>query len=293
MKDNMSIFFIAVQILYFFTKEFFMKKHESNPQIRKGDPLAQMNHSKNQNQSADQYSNSIGYKLNIRLRTLRTARGWSQAELGEMLAQTMGLSQKIPTSTVASWEHKNASIAKIPSADKINALAHLFDVSADYLKGLSDNPKKTALEYISNQSKPENIEILPQELAQHMGEPVWVSCLEYDGWMFLTDFYELVDSKGTIHSVPEIRKLNPVFSIFPPYSLYLKQIYNRYVIPETQIKNYRERMWVCINSPDKSLQHLNGWYIRTSDGIGVKGKTFLSFDSYFDFWIAYTTPIAE
>lgn len=270
-----------------------MKKHESTPQIRKGDPLAQMNHSKNPNPSADQYSNSIGYKLNIRLRTLRTARGWSQAELGEMLAQTMGLSQKIPTSTVASWEHKNALIAKIPSADKINALAHLFDVSADYLKGLSDNPKKTALEYISNQSKPENIEILPQELAQHMGEPVWVSCPEYDGWMFLTDFYELVDSKGTIHSVPEIRKLNPVFSIFPPCCLYLKQIYNRYVIPETQIRNYRERMWVCIDSPDKSLQHLNGWYIRTSDGIGVKGKTFLSFDSYFDFWIAYTTPIAE
>lgn len=175
-----------------------------------------MNHSKNQSLSSDQYPNSIGYKLNIRLRTLRTARGWSQAELGEMLAQTMGLSQRIPTSTVASWEHKNALIAKIPSVDKINALAHLFDVSVDYLKGLSDNPKKTALEYIANQSKPENIEILPQELAQHMGEPVWVSCSEYDGWMFLTDFYELVDSKGTIHSVPEIRKLNPVFSIFPP-----------------------------------------------------------------------------
>lgn len=277
----------------FFTKELFMKTNESIPQIRKGDPLAQMNHSKNQDLSSDLYTNSIGYKLNIRIRTLRTANGWSQAELGEMLAQTMGLSKKIPTSTVASWEHKNPLIAKIPSSDKINALAHLFDVSVDYLKGLSDDPKKTALEYISNQSKPENIEILPQELAQHMGEPVWVSCSEYDGWMLLTDFYELVDSKGTIHPVSEIRKLNPVFSIFPPCHLYFKQVYNRFVIPETQIRNYRDRMWVCINSPDKSLQYLNGWYTKTSDGIGVKGKTLLSFDSYFDLWIAYTTPISE
>ena len=52
-------------------------------------------------------------------------------------------------------------------------------------------------------------------------------------------------------------------------------------------------MWVCINSPDKSLQNLNGWYVRTSDGLGVKGKTILSFDSYFDLWLAYTTPLTD
>ena len=52
-------------------------------------------------------------------------------------------------------------------------------------------------------------------------------------------------------------------------------------------------MWVCINSPDKQLQNYNGWYERTPDGMGVKGKTILSFDSYFDFWIAYTTPLSD
>lgn len=270
-----------------------MGTHKFPPQTRKGDPVAQMNSSQKRNPSYDNDQGSIGYKLNVRLRTLRTAHGWSQSELGEQLAQTMGITKKIPTSTIASWEHKNASIAKIPSSDKINALAHLFDVSVDYLKGLSDDPKKSAIEYISNRSSLENIEILPQELAQHMGEPVWVSCAEYDGWMLLTDFYELVDTKGAIHSVSEIRKLNPVFSIFPPCHLYFKQVYNRYVIPETQIRNYKGRMWVCINSPDKSLQELNGWYEKTSDGLGVKGKTLLSFESYFDFWVAYTTPISD
>ena len=111
--------------------------------------------------------------------------------------------------------------------------------------------------------------------------------------MLLTELYELVDSKGKIHSVQEIRKLNAVFSVFPPCHVYFRQIYNRYVIPETQIRNYREKMWVCINSPDPKMQELNGWYTRTPDGIGVKGKTLLSFDSYFDFWLAYTTPLSD
>ena len=271
-----------------------MKDTKCSTQVRKGDPLAKLSGGKGNtfysNSPSEQF---IGYKLNTRIRALRTARGWSQAKLGEKLAETIGMDTPIPTSTVASWEHKNPLIAKIPSPDKVNALAKLFDVSIDYLKGLSENPKQSALEFMSSHTLVQNIEILPQELAQHMGEPVWISSDSYDGWMFLTEYYELIDVKGTKHSVPEIRKLNATFSIFPPCHVYFKQVYNRYVIPESQIRNYRERMWVCINSPDKNLQNLNGWYVKTSDGLGVKGKTLLSYDSYFDLWLAYTTPLSD
>ena len=268
-----------------------MTTKNTNQQIRKGDPLAKLNTSKGQISSMS--NSSIGYKLNTRIRSLRNAKGWSQTELGEKLAEVLGNSSKIPTSTIASWEHKDPALAKIPSPDKIDALAKLFSVSADYLKGLSEDPKRSAMEFIANQSQIQNIEILPQELAQHMGEPIWIQSDSYNGWMLLTELYELVDSKGKIHSVQEIRKLNAVFSVFPPCHVYFRQIYNRYVIPETQIRNYREKMWVCINSPDPKMQELNGWYTRTPDGIGVKGKTLLSFDSYFDFWLAYTTPLSD
>lgn len=270
-----------------------MQNKFSYTQARKGDPIAQMSSAQNRStlhQSAGQFP---GYRLNTRIRALRTSRGWSQAELGEKLAEIMGSDKKIPTSTIASWEHKNAAIAKIPALDKINALSSLFGVTVDYLKGFSDDPKKSAMEYISTQADIQNIEILPQELAQHMGEPVWISCEKYDGWMLLTNLYELIDCNGEKHSVSEICHLNAVFSVFPPCHVYFKQVYNRYVIPENQIRNYRERMWVCINSPDKQLQNYNGWYERTSDGMGVKGKTLLSYDSYFDFWIAYTTPLLD
>lgn len=258
----------------------------SNSNIRKNDPISRMN-----NSSAA--SISLGYKLNNRLRSLRTSKGWSQTELGEKLSKTLGLSNNIPTSTVASWEHKDPNRAKIPSQDKIEALARLFHVSEDYLKGLSDDPKKNINEFISSHSEVKNIQILPQELAQHMGEPIWVDSDDYHGWMLLTKFYQLVDFDGNIHSVHDIRAKNSVFSTFPPCHVYFKQVYNRYVIPETRIRNYKERMWVCINSPDQNLQQYNGWYTKTPDGFGVKGKTLLSYDSYFDLWIAYTTPLSD
>lgn len=270
-----------------------MQNNFSYAQIRKGDPIAQMSSAQNRNTMTQNTGQFVGYRLNTRIRTLRIAKGWSQTQLGEKLAELMGNDKKIPTSTIASWEHKDAAIAKIPAPDKVIALSNLFNVTVDYLKGFSDDPKKSAMEYIATQADIQNIEILPQELAQHMGEPVWISCEQYNGWMLLTDLYELIDCNGEKHSVPEIRRFNPVFSIFPPCHAYFRQVYNLYVIPETQIKNYRERMWVCINSPDKQLQNYNGWYERTPDGMGVRGKTILSFDSYFDFWIAYTTPLSD
>ena len=125
-----------------------MEYKNHTQQIRKGDPLAKISNAKNHN-SLSQPNQFIGYKLNTRLRALRTAKGWSQSELGEKLGETLGQTSKIPTSTIASWEHKNPSLAKIPSPEKIEALSKLFHVTIDYLKGLSDDPKRTAIEFIS------------------------------------------------------------------------------------------------------------------------------------------------
>ncbi|MDE6060557.1 MAG: helix-turn-helix domain-containing protein, partial [Clostridia bacterium] len=58
---------------------------------------------------------------------LREEEGFSQAQL----AKTVGLSQ----AAIALWEQG----ARTPSADAIIKLAKFFDVSADYLLGLSDN----------------------------------------------------------------------------------------------------------------------------------------------------------
>lgn len=249
-----------------------MKTDFTSKPTRKGDPITQMNASQLRSESLKDNSQFLSYKLNTRIRELRKANGWSQSDLGEKLAILMKYDHKIPTSTVASWEHKDPAVAKIPAPDKITALATLFNVTPDYLKGFSSDPDKSAVEYFSAQSDIQNIEIIPQELAQHIGEPVWVSCIQYDGWMLLTNSYELIDCDGKNHSVSEMCQLNAKFSAFPPCHAYFKQVYNRFVIPETQIRNYRGRIWVCINSPDAKLQNYNGWYERTSDGMGVKDR---------------------
>lgn len=272
-----------------------MKPDLSKAQTRKGDPLAKMTSSQNRSSSPaiSQFNHSLSYKLNTRIRALRLAMGWSQTQLGVQIADYLKLPKPIPTSTIASWEHKDASIAKIPSPDKIEALANIFNVTVDYLKGFSDDPNRSAIEFMSSAAPIQSIEILVQELPQHMGEPIWITSDKYNGWMLLTEQYTLIDSKAVCHTVDELCEFNAGFSAFPPCHAYFRQVYNRFVIPETQIRNYYDRMWVCINSPDINMQNFNGWYTRTGDGKGVVGKTILSFDSYFDLWIAYTTPLTD
>lgn len=266
-----------------------------NTKKNQKDHFAQMSSSKNHfsNFNNSLSNDTLVYKLNYRIRSLRISRGWSQSELGKRLGNYMNLDKNIPTSTISSWENKNITLAKIPSPDKIEALSHVFHVTIDYLKGLSDDPHKNAIEFISNQSSITNIDIIPQELPQYFGKPIWIKNSEYNGWMLLCEDFSFIDCKSNKYTVNNLLEKDSSFSVFPPCNVFFKQIYNRFIIPETQIRNYHDKMWVCINSPDSSLQNLNGWYIRTTDGIGVKGKTFLSFDSYFDLWIAYTTPLDD
>ena len=116
-----------------------MDSFKTSHQIRKGDPIAQMSSSQKRSSSDSYYdgNHSIGYKLNTRLRSLRTSLGWSQTELGERLAQTMGLAQKIPTSTIASWEHKIQKLQKFLHLTKSMRLpiylTFLLIIFEDYL----------------------------------------------------------------------------------------------------------------------------------------------------------------
>ena len=65
-----------------------------------------------------------------RLRQLREKCNLSQQRMGEMIGSTQ--------SAIAHYEAGR----KIPSRDLIVQLCKVFDVSADYLLGLSDDPKR-------------------------------------------------------------------------------------------------------------------------------------------------------
>ncbi|CGG62414.1 transcriptional regulator [Streptococcus pneumoniae] len=69
-----------------------------------------------------------------RLRKLRQERSWSMKELGEKLSEVVGSS--FSSASVSNWEKKGSE----PPYNILAAIAQIFDVSADYLIGISDTP---------------------------------------------------------------------------------------------------------------------------------------------------------
>ncbi|MGE6619259.1 helix-turn-helix domain-containing protein [Bacillus mycoides] len=69
-----------------------------------------------------------------RLRILRQERNWSMRELGEKISAISGSTFTI--ASISNWETKGAE----PPYNVLRLLATLFNVSSDYLIGISDTP---------------------------------------------------------------------------------------------------------------------------------------------------------
>jgi len=67
--------------------------------------------------------------LGERIRTLRIARGWTQEELATKIDTTKHV--------ISNWERNKGN----PDPEQITVLANAFEVSADYLLGLSNFPE--------------------------------------------------------------------------------------------------------------------------------------------------------
>ena len=81
--------------------------------------------------------------LGSRLYEMRCARGWSQVEVAKRL--------RVAKQTVSNWENENIQ----PSVEMLVKIARLFQVSADYLLGMSDAAML-------------NVEGLPNDFVAHL-----------------------------------------------------------------------------------------------------------------------------
>ena len=81
--------------------------------------------------------------LNKRIHALRSALGWSQVELAQRL--------RVSKQTVSNWENDNIQ----PSIDMLVKLSKIFNVSTDYLLGLT--PTNSI-----------NVDGLPTEFVSHI-----------------------------------------------------------------------------------------------------------------------------
>ena len=73
--------------------------------------------------------------IGIRIAELRKSRGMSQKALGDKLHVTQG--------AVSQWENERT----LPDTQQQRAIARFFDVSLDYLLGLSNDPKAISQSY--------------------------------------------------------------------------------------------------------------------------------------------------
>ena len=73
--------------------------------------------------------------IGIRIAELRKSRGMSQKALGDKLHVTQG--------AVSQWENERT----LPDTQQQRAIASFFDVSVDYLLGLSNDPKAISQSY--------------------------------------------------------------------------------------------------------------------------------------------------
>ncbi len=81
--------------------------------------------------------------LGQRICELRTARSWSQVQLGNRVGAAK--------QTVSNWENDNIQ----PSIEMLVRLSKIFGVTTDYLLGLEDVPRL-------------NVEGLPQNVVAHL-----------------------------------------------------------------------------------------------------------------------------
>ena len=193
-------------------------------------------------------------------RQFKTARLMKKIKLMDA-AEKLGVSQP----TVSSWE----SGRKSPPIDQIIAMAKLYDVSTDFLLGLSGENIKAGGEKVPVENYP----------IMH-GQPVWSS---KHGWL-LTDSINGVFLSDSDTKIP-FQEAGELFYMAAPFSENILPASKP--IEYDEIKSYT-KVWVEPLSKDTdSRNELRGWY--TTQKLYVEneyGNRFY-YDVYGSKWLCY------
>lgn len=139
-----------------------------------------------------------------RLKSLRADMKLSQGEVARSISITLGLKDRLANSTVSAWEVG----AKMPSTTYLIALANLYNVSVDYLLGVSQNPNGGMNDIEVNMADYIK-EIKLKDLPRYDGLPVLLSfsnSARSDVWGIYDREHECFYCKGRIIKVSSIDK---------------------------------------------------------------------------------------
>lgn len=193
-------------------------------------------------------------------RQFKNARKMNKLKLLEV-AEKLGVSQP----TVSSWE----SGRKSPPLDQLVAMSELYEVSTDYLLGLTENTMK-----VSDKKIPfENYRIMH-------GQPVWSNKF---GWLLTDAVNETFLSDSGIRI--SFKDAGELFYMAPTFVYEL--LPTEKPIEYCNIRNY-EKVWVEPISQDTNLRkELRGWYTVNNDYVENEFGNRFYIDMYGNKWLCF------
>ncbi len=198
-----------------------------------------------------------------RLKLLRTSRNLNQQEFAAQFSEFINRQTTFSLMTISNWETGR----KLPTVDAIVWLARFYNVSSDYILGLSNeepNLSKAPKEKKKSSSISAEIEIPYNEIGKYDGQPVFLSFPvgNLSPQWAIVDYNKKVlicrDMKLTLS--PQIK-----YSITtPPELVTIQSLAHHYLGLEDVLK--MENVFVESLSPDPFLRgQVSGWYHHTPD----------------------------
>lgn len=199
------------------------------------------------------------------IKNLRSNLGWSQDEFGRKLAEQMQREKgSFSPMTISNWETGR----KFPPTDTVVAMSQIFNVSTDYLLGLSTEPKSSKAKKSSDNISDfnEKITIPYAELEKYDSRPVFVSGIGAEPQWAIVDY-----SKSALIMKNMKIRIDPSFkytTVIPPEYITVQSLAHHYL----GLEDVKRMSDVYVESilPDPYLRgQITGWYHHSPD------KTFL------------------
>lgn len=224
--------------------------------------------------------------ISIRLKQLRDEQKLTQSEFAIKLSELKGRTPPYSLSAVSSWE----TGAKLPSLSTLTVIAEFFNVSLEYLRGLSN--ERNALEHVDYDYLELKYHIAAETISAYDGTPVWI---EFEDLTFKNQ-WGIVDVESQTIICAKIRipfktKGIKTYAIPLPNDIF-KETFLAQPIPWNRIMTL-DTFWVEIVSTDKLLStQYNGWYHHNENRTGIINAVGLTlpYEGFGTSWRAYVEP---
>lgn len=205
--------------------------------------------------------------LGTRIASLRTKHGLTQQELSEELSKRCGKTQS--NLLISAWEKGRRK----PTEDVIPIIAEYFDVSVEYLCGLSSAPDLDTEEEAAAASTEFSgsdfaLQLQSSDMVQFDGRVVFLSFHDYTH----EDQFAIVNADKRLfvlrddHIPFDSKTIKAIYTNEPDY-MYFKSLNGLYPVDMATLQNgSAKRFRVKMKTSDKLVQNnYNGWYRRNED----------------------------